>query len=294
MLFQEGEDVGTNLLEKVVQYLNYPFINQPQFKVSLLSLIMLSVLMAVVFSISHYVRKLLGRTRWMMQVDAGLRFTILRILHYLIVAGGVLYGLKIGFNADLTSIAVLIGFLSVGIGFGLQYIASDLISGLILLFERPIRVGDRLKLADIEGRVEDIQIRTTLIITNDNIAVIVPNSDLVRNQVINWSYGSHRVRLRIPVGVSYGSDLDKVRQALIDAGKSVTEVLDDPAPNVHLKAFGDSSIDFDLLVWISEPHKSPQIRSNVNFAIARTFRERDIEIPFPQRDLHIRSDATRK
>lgn len=291
MLFQEGEDVGTNLLEKVVQYLNYPFINQPQFKVSLLSLIMLSVLMAVVFSISHYVRKLLGRTRWMMQVDAGLRFTILRILHYLIVAGGVLYGLKIGFNADLTSIAVLIGFLSVGIGFGLQYIASDLISGLILLFERPIRVGDRLKLADIEGRVEDIQIRTTLIITNDNIAVIVPNSDLVRNQVINWSYGSHRVRLRIPVGVSYGSDLDKVRQALIDAGKSVTEVLDDPAPNVHLKAFGDSSIDFDLLVWISEPHKSPQIRSNVNFAIARTFRERDIEIPFPQRDLHIKSDS---
>jgi len=289
MLFQEGEGVGTNLLEKIVEVLNYPFINQPQFKVSLLSLIMLSVLMAVVFSISHYVRKLLGRTRWMMQVDSGLRFTILRVLHYVIVAGGVLYGLKIGFNADLTSIAVLIGFLSVGIGFGLQYIASDLISGLILLFERPIRVGDRLKLGDIDGRVENIQVRTTLIITNDNIAVIVPNSDLVRNQVINWSYGSHQIRLRIPVGVSYGSDLEEVRQALIDAGKSVSEVLDDPSPNVHLKAFGDSSIDFDLLVWIREPHKYPQIRSNVNFAIARTFRERGIEIPFPQRDLHIKS-----
>lgn len=291
MLFQEGEGVGTNLLEKVVQYLNYPFINQPQFKVSLLSLIMLSVLMAVVFSISHYVRKLLGRTRWMMQVDSGLRFTILRVLHYVIVAAGVLYGLKIGFNADLTSIAVLIGFLSVGIGFGLQYVASDLISGLILLFERPIRVGDRLKLGEIDGRVENIQVRTTLIITNDNIAVIVPNSDLVRNQVINWSYGSHQVRLRIPVGVSYGSDLDKVRQALIDAGKSVREVLASPEPNVHLKTFGDSSIDFDLLVWIDEPHKHPQIRSNVNFAIARTFRERGIEIPFPQRDLHIKSDS---
>ncbi|QQS45720.1 MAG: mechanosensitive ion channel [Acidobacteriota bacterium] len=293
MLFQEGSP-GNDLIRKIIDIVNYNFINQPQFKISLLSLILLSLLMAIVFSVSHYVRKLLGRSRWMEQLDAGLRFTILRILHYLIIAFGVLYGLKIGFNADLTSIAVLVGFLSVGIGFGLQYIASDLISGLILLFERPIRVGDRLKLGDIEGRVENIQIRTTLIITNDNIAVIVPNSDLVRGQLINWSYSNHNVRIRIPVGVSYSSDLEVVSRALIEVGNSVSDVLADPAPKAQLRSFGDSSIDFELLVWISEPHKHPQIRSDINFAIARTFRERGIEIPFPQRDLHIREVESKK
>lgn len=291
MIFQgaEAAALSKTVFEKIIEYLNYPFINQAQFKVSLLSLILFGILLAIVFGISHYIRKVLRQSRWMSHIDDGLRFAVLRILHYLIVTAGVFYGLKIGFNADLTSVAVLIGFLSVGIGFGLQYIASDLISGLILLFERPIRVGDRLKLGEIDGRVENIQVRTTLIITNDNIAVIVPNSDLVRNQVINWSYGSHRIRLRIPVGVSYSSDLEKVSKALTDAAKSVAEVLSEPAPKVHLKAFGDSSIDFDLLVWIDKPHNTPQIRSNVNFAIARVFGERGIEIPFPQHDLHIKS-----
>lgn len=291
MLFQDAgaAALSKSLFEKIIEYLNYPFINQAQFKISLASLILFGILLAIVFGISHYVRKLLGRSHMMSHIDAGLRFTVLRILHYVIVIAGVIYGLKIGFNADLTSVAVLIGFLSVGIGFGLQYIASDLISGLILLFERPIRVGDRLKLGDVEGRVENIEVRTTLIITNDNIAVIVPNSDLVRNHVINWSYGSQRVRLRMPVGVSYSSDLEKVSQALIDAAKSVSQVLPEPTPNVHLKAFGDSSIDFDLLIWIDQPHQHRQIRSDVNFAIARIFREQGIEIPFPQRDLYINS-----
>jgi small-conductance mechanosensitive channel len=286
MLFQETTPVtlGQSLISKVIYYLNYPFINQAQFKVSMLSLLMLALIMLMAWAFSRYLRRFLERRVLATHLDVSLRFTLLRLLHYIIIVAGFLYGLKLGFNIDLTSVAVLLGFLSVGIGFGLQYIASDLVSGLILLFERPVRVGDRLKIGDIEGRVENISLRTTLIITNDRIAVIVPNSDLVRNKFINWSYGSQDVRIRVPIGVAHDSDLEKVREALIAAGRAVKEVLEDPTPQVHLVSFGDSSINFELLVWIDQPHKHPKIRSDINFHIATVFREKGIEIPSIQRE----------
>jgi potassium efflux system protein len=201
---------------------------------------------------------------------------------------GILYGLKLGLSVDLTGVAVILGFLSVGVGFGLQYVAADIISGFILLFERPVRVGDRLRLKDgIEGRVQRISIRSTVIVTNENMAVIVPNSKLVQNELINYSYPSQNVRLNVPVGVAYGSDLEMVSQALVEAAGSVDEVLATPEPRVHFSGFGDSSLNLEIRVWINEPHKHPQIRSNVNFAIDRVFRERNIEIPFPQRDVRL-------
>jgi small-conductance mechanosensitive channel len=211
------------------------------------------------------------------------------VIHYVIVALGVLYALKIGFDVDMTSVAVVLGFLSLGIGFGMQYIASDLVSGFILLFERPMRIGDRIKIGEVEGRVQSISVRTTIIHTNDNLAVIVPNSELVRNRFINYSYGSPEVRIAVPVGVAYGSDIDKVKAALIQAARSVEEVLVEPAPQVRLKEFGDSAINFDLLIWIREPHNHQQIRSKANFEILRAFASQSIEIPFPQRDLWVRS-----
>lgn len=291
MFLQETQPaaLGQSVAQKFIYYLNYPFINQAQFKVSLLSLLSLFLVIAVAWAISRYLRRFLEKRALVQHLDAGLRFTLLRIVHYLILVGGLLYGLKLGFSIDLTSVAVLLGFLSVGIGFGLQYIASDLVSGLILLFERPVRVGDRLKIGDVEGRVDNIALRTTLIITNDHIAVIVPNSELVRNKLINWSYRHDPVRIRLSVGVAYDSDLEQVRQALLDAAANVKEVLRTPVPTVYLASFGDSAINLELLVWIDQPHQHPQIRSNVNFEIARVFRARQIEIPSPQFDLHLRS-----
>jgi small-conductance mechanosensitive channel len=290
MFLQEAPpSFSQSVMQKFVYYLNYPFINQAQFKVSLLSLVSLFVVVVVAWAISRYLRRFLEKRTLVQHLDAGLRFTLLRFLHYLILVVGLLYGLKLGFSIDLTSVAVLLGFLSVGIGFGLQYIASDLISGLILLFERPVRVGDRLKIGDVEGRVENIALRTTLILTNDHIAVIVPNSELVRNKFINWSYRRDPVRIRLAVGVAYGSDLDQVQQALIEAAGNVKEALDKPRPSVQLVSFGDSAINLELLVWIDQPHQHPQIRSNINFEIARVFRARKIEIPFSQFDLHLRS-----
>src|SRR5205807_3499870 len=182
----------------------------------------------------------------------------------------------------------------VGVGFGLQNIASNFISGLVILAERPITIGDRVEVAGVAGQVELIRARSTVIRTNDNIAMIVPNTKFIDSPVTNWTYGDPRVRFRVPVGVAYGSDVNKVRDALVAAGTSHPHVLHDPAPSVFLKQFGESSIEFELVVWSSEmSHRPSRFKSDLNFAIEEKLREAGIEIPFPQRDLHIRSGSMR-
>ena len=296
MLLQDqapGPSVGETLFERIIRYLNYPLIQQQgAFRVSIISLVLLVLVICVAAVISRFVRRFLqDRLLPRFHIELGLQYTLLRLVHYLIITLGVLYALKIGFSVDLTSVAVIIGFLSVGIGFGLQYIAADMASGFILLFERPVRVNDRVRLEDgIEGRVDRISLRSTVVVTNENMTVIIPNSKLVQNKLVNFSRGLN-VRLNIPVGVAYGSDLAKVSEALLEAANSVEEVLTTPEARVHFAGFGESSLDFEVRVWINEPHKHPQIRSNVNFAIENAFRKNNIEIPFPQRDIHIRSES---
>lgn len=286
--------MGETFFERTIRYLNYPFIKQEgSFSVSIVSLILLVLVICIAALVSRYVRRfLLKRILSRFNIEAGLQFTLLRLIHYLVITLGVLYALKIGFSVDLTSVAVIFGFLSVGIGFGLQYLAADFASGFILLFERPVRIGDRVRLDDAtEGRVEKISLRSTVIVTNENMAIIIPNSKLLQNKFVNYSYGSQNVRLNIPVGVAYGSDLERVSKALLEAAGSVDEVLEMPEPRVHFAGFGDSYLDFEVRAWINQPHKHPQIRSKVNFAIERSFRKHNIEIPFPQRDVHLRSGS---
>jgi small-conductance mechanosensitive channel len=190
----------------------------------------------------------------------------------------------------LGALAVFAGAVGVGVGFGLQNIASNFISGLVILAERPITIGDRVEVAGITGQVQQIRARSTVIRTNDNITMIVPNTKFIDSPVTNWTYGDPRVRFRIPVGVAYGSDIAKVREALLAAGRENPNTLKDPAPSVFLQKFGDNSIDFELVVWSSEMSARPsRYRSDLNFAIEQKFREAGIEIAFPQRDLHIRS-----
>lgn len=292
MIFQDQVSAPPeSLIERIIRYVNYPFIEQPgAFKVSIISLILLVLVISIAALVSRYARRLLGqRILPRFHIEVGLEFTLLRLVHYVIISLGVLYALKIGFGIDLTSVAVILGFLSVGIGFGLQYLAADFASGFILLFERPVRIGDRVRLDDIvEGRVEKISLRSTVIITNENMAIIIPNSKLLQNRFVNYSYGSQDVRLNIPVGVAYGSDLERVSKALLEAAGTIEEVLTTPEPRVHFAGFGDSSLDFELRAWINEPHKHPQIRSKVNFAIEQSLRRHNIEIPFPQRVVHLR------
>lgn len=295
MIFQDqaaAPSTGNTLFERIFRLLNYPLINQEgAFKVTIISLIMLVLVLAIATMVSRYTRRFLQkRILPKFHIGIGLQYTLLRLVHYVIIGLGVLYALKIGFSIDLTNVAVIVGFLSVGIGFGLQYLAADIASGFILLFERPIRVGDWVRLDDdLEGRVEEISLRSTVVVTNENLAVIVPNSKLVQNRFVNYSYGHSNVRLNIAIGVATGSDLDKVSTALIEAARSVKEVLDSPEPRVHFRRFGDSGLDLEIRVWINEPRNHTTIRSNVYFAIDREFRKYGIEVPNPQRDLYIRS-----
>src|SRR5438874_2566976 len=165
-------------------------------------------------------------------IDPGLSYTLGRLTQYLILSVGLLLALKLAFNLDLTSIVVLFTALSVGIGFGLQYIAADIASGFILLFERPIRVGDRITIGEDEGDVQSINLRTTLVMTNDRIAIIVPNSKLVSQRVINWSYGDPRARIAIPISVATTSDVNLVTETLLLAAQDVENVLSDQPPKV--------------------------------------------------------------
>ena len=222
-------------------------------------------------------------------IDPGLRYTICRLVKYVIITVGLLVALKQAFAIDLTSIAVIFTALSVGIGFGLQYIAADIASGFILLFERPIRIGDRITIGEDEGDVQSINLRTTIVTTNDHIAIIVPNSKLVTQNVVNWSYADPRARISIPVSVADDQDIQLVTSTLTQAAKNVTNVLLDPEPLVQFVKFGEYSLDFRLLVWTNQPRRHMQIRSDINYRIAQLFRERSIKLATPTQQLRLQN-----
>ena len=222
-------------------------------------------------------------------IDPGLRYTICRLVKYAIITVGLLVALKQAFAIDLTSIAVIFTALSVGIGFGLQYIAADIASGFILLFERPIRIGDRITIGEDEGDVQSINLRTTIVTTNDHIAIIVPNSKLVTQNVVNWSYADPRARISIPVSVADDQDIQLVTSTLTQAAKNVTNVLPDPEPLVQFVKFGEYSLDFRLLVWTNQPRRHMQIRSDINYSIAKLFRERSIKLATPTQELRLQN-----
>ena len=236
--------------------------------------------------LSSFVEK---RLRLRSHIDPGLRYTICRLIRYCVITIGVLVTIKQAFWVDLTSIAVIFTALSVGIGFGLQYLAADIASGFILLFERPIRVGDRITIGDDEGDVESINLRTTVVSTNDRIAIIIPNSKLVGQRVINWSYADPRARISIPIGVADDSDVDKVTKTLIEAAQGVEFVLTDPPPRVQFMKFGDYSLDFRLLVWTNQPRRHPQIRSDINYRIYQLFRAHNIHTSVPKQEMYLKA-----
>lgn len=257
--------------------------------VTFLKLIIFILLLVGFSLLSSFVKRMLNNRILPKFVrDSGLRYTLSRMSQYIVVVIGVFISFQfLGIN--MTGLAVIFGFLSVGIGFGLQNITSNFISGLIVLFERPISVGDRVSVNNVEGDIQEINIRSTKVRTLDNISIIVPNSEFVSKDVINFSHGDPTYRLSVDVGVSYSSDLDKVLKALNEVADESDEVMENPEHEVQLRNFGDSSWDMKLFVWIPDVKKRYQVLNRLNQAIVRKFAEYDIEIPFPQRDLHVRS-----
>ena len=261
-----------------------PGVNLSLFQIFLL----IALLIAVFWFSSRTKRFLFNRFLAQSGLDRSLQYAIAQIVSNIVLIVGIFIVLD-NAGIHLGALTVFAGAVGVGVGFGLQNIASNFISGLVILAERPITVGDRVEVAGIVGQVQHIRARSTVIVTNDNITMIVPNSKFIDSPVTNWTYGDPRVRFRIPVGVAYGSDIEKVRGALIAAGKENPHTLKDPEPSVFLEKFGDNAIEFELVVWSSEMSYRPRrYRSDLNFAIEKNLREAGIEIPFPQRDLHIR------
>lgn len=223
-------------------------------------------------------------------LDLNTKQAIGTFARYFILVLGLLIILETS-GVDLTSFAFIAGALGVGIGLGLQNITNNFVSGLIILLERPIKVGDRVEIGTIIGDVSNISARATTITTNDNIAIIVPNSEFISSRVINWSHTDRKVRLQIHVGVSYSSDPEFVKELLLEVAREQTDLLSEPAPDVVFLEFGESSLNFALRVWTSVYINKPFVlKSSLNFAIAKKFRENNVVIPFPQRDLHIRSN----
>src|SRR5262252_5585380 len=262
----------------------------PAISLSLVQIFLLIALLVGVFWFSSGTKRFLfNRLLARSGLDRSLQYAIAQVISNIVLVVGIFFVLE-NAGIHLAALAVFAGALGVGIGFGLQNIASNFISGLVILAERPITIGDRVEVAGIVGSVHQIRARSTVIRTNDNITMIVPNTKFIDSPVTNWTYGDPRVRFRIPVGVAYGSDIEKVRAALVAAGKENPHTLADPAPSVFLEKFGDSTIDFELVVWSREmSHRPRRFRSDLNYLIYKHLTAAGIEIPNPQRDLHIRS-----
>ena len=250
------------------------------------------VLFSLVYVTSGWVRSNLEQ-KWLAKanIDRGAHETIVTIIGYLGVTIAILVGLSVA-GVTFTNLAIIAGALSVGIGFGLQNIVNNFVSGLILLFERPIKRGDWIVVGNTEGYVKKISIRSTHIQTFDRSDVIVPNSDLISNQVTNWMLYDKSGRVRVPIGVAYGSDTEKVKNILLELANSHDEVIKNnteyPISALFL-GFGDSSLNFELRCHIKNIDKRLNVLSDLNYKLDAMFREHNVEIPFPQRDIHIRS-----
>lgn len=279
------------LMEGIQEFLNLQLFNLQDTPVTIMSMAIFIMFLTVFLFLGSFTRRFLqGKFLDKFDIEAGLKYTLGRVVQYIIVILGVLISFQF-VGIDLTSLAVIFGLLSVGIGFGLQNITANFISGLIIMFERPISVGDRVDVAGIEGDVIEISIRSTKIRTLNNISIIVPNTQFVESNVINFSHGDPTFRLDINVGVSYSSDLDKVLKALNEVAEDHPKVMRSPKHQVHLTQFGDSSWDMQLRVWIPNVKERYVLRNEMHQAIVRKFAKYEIEIPFPQRDLHVRSSV---
>jgi len=221
-----------------------------------------------------------------MQSDAN--YAIKVIARYAITLAGVLLACNL-LGIRWGDVQWLVAALGVGLGFGLQEIVANFVSGLIVLAERPIRIGDVVTVGNVSGTVLRIHARATVVMDFDYKEVIIPNKAFITERVVNWMLSNQTTRLLIKVGVAYGSDSDLAQRVILDAVWGNPDVLQDPRPSVFFVAFGESTLDFEIRAYVSSIDKRLRVQHEINSAVARVLRENGIEIPFPQRDLHIRS-----
>jgi potassium-dependent mechanosensitive channel len=290
-LFPLTREWSQRLISLLWMSLTSPVISLGDKSYSVINIIILIALFLGLLAVTGAVTNLLrSRILRITNVSRGVQESIAVIVNYSLIFIGTVVLLQV-WGLDISSLAIVASVLGVAIGFGLQGIAKELVSGLVITFERSIEIGDFVQIGEFMGTVERLNARSTRIRTLDDISVIVPNSRLLDTEVVNWSHRSSVSRLVLPLRVAYGSSLSTVSAALLEAVKDHSDVLKKPAPKVWFKGFGDDCLNFQLLVWISQPRKQFQIKSDLYFQIDKSLRHHHIRIPFPQRSLHLQSGS---
>lgn len=280
-----------DILEQINEFLKYPILKTKTVEISIWAIFIFSLIIFISRFIAKktselVIFKILNKE----QFELGRKDAIAKIISYVIYILGIMIALQtLGINLS----ALLAGgaILAVGIGFGVQNLVSNFISGILILFEQPIKKNDFVEVDSVLGVIDEISIRSTTIRTLDNITIIMPNSKFITEKVINWTHNENKSRISIKIGVSYNSDINLVEKLLLEVANKEEFVINEPKPLVYFNEFGDSSLNFELLVWVVEPIRHRFIKSKLNFAVFNSLKSNNIEIPFPQRDIHIKSGS---
>lgn len=281
-----------DILRDIKDFLTVPLFNLGATAISLWTFLYIAALMALLFFVSAKLRKWISEgilgTR---NVDMGVRQATGSIVRYIIVTLGFIVIVQTA-GIDLSALTILAGALGIGVGFGLQNIVNNFVSGLIILFERPIKVGDRVEVDEVTGDVIRISWRSTTIVTNNNITIIVPNSDFITSRVTNWSYVNRNVRFSFPVLVSYNADPELVRKLLFEVVENHPAVLKEPKPNILLREFRESTMVFQMRIWTRDLANRPGVlQSELNYGVMQKFREHEVPAPYPRQELHMRGGS---
>lgn len=281
---------ANDALKWLREVLQWPIVNTAGTQITLWSVVYVLGLVVALFWIARRLQRWLSDGPLLQKrLDPSARHAAGTLVRYVVLLIGLLAIVQTA-GIDLTTFNVLAGAIGIGVGFGLQNVVSNFIAGLIIMFERPVKIGDRIVVGGVEGNVIEIGARSTTVLDNDNIAVIVPNSKFITDEVINWKYNDNKIRFRIPVSVAYGSDARQVERLLLEVAADDPDVIEDPAPTVRLLKFGDDGLLFELRAWSGTlVDRKGALLSKLNFEIYERFNQAEIEFPFPQRDLHIRS-----
>ena len=278
-----------DVISRIIDFLSIPLFTVGSISLTLWTLVYLALLFLLLYFITtRLIRLTVYNLLAKSKIEIGVRIAIGSIIKYFVLTVGLIVILQTA-GINLSSMTILFGALGVGIGFGLQNITNNFVSGLIILFERPIKVGDRIEVGGIAGNVVNVSMRATTIITNDNISIIVPNSEFISSTVINWSHTDRNVRFNFSVSVSYKEDPEKIKNLLLEVASQNPGVQQYPAPDVLFTEYGDSALVFNLRVWTSSYIDKPGVlKSQLYYEIFKAFKKTGVEIPFPQRDIHIK------
>jgi small-conductance mechanosensitive channel len=282
-----------HIFQQIKYFLDYKIFTLGNNEITLwkLTVFILSIIFLVIV-VNNIARLLKNKILSKSKFDLGMRYAFASLFRIFFITLGLIIIISTS-GVDMSVLTVLIGTLGIGIGFGLQSVFSKFISGVIILIERPVKVGDRIEIGDTSGVVIKISARATTILTNDNINIIVPNSDFINKEVINWSLNDKVIRFRISIGVSYSADVRLVEKLLLEVAHENEDVLKGPASVVRFINFGESSLNFELRIWTTaQIHKQGKITSDLNFAILEKLSQNNIVIPFPQRDVNVINSKT--